>query len=102
MAFEQFVQHATEAEPVGAGIVSCAFWQDFRRHVAVSSSAIWIKRWTEWINKHANKESNIEKTPSATHRRQKKKNEIRRLYKEKKDNTQTFQREVNANRNSIA
>lgn len=40
MAFEQFVQHATEAEPIGAGIVGRAFRQYFGRHVTVRSPAI--------------------------------------------------------------
>ncbi len=38
MAFEQFVQHAAEAEPIGAGIVGRPLRQDFRRHVAVRTS----------------------------------------------------------------
>ena len=39
MAFEQFVQHTVEAEPVGARVVGRPFRQDFRRHVAVRTSA---------------------------------------------------------------
>lgn len=39
VAFEQFVQHASEAEPIGARVVRRALREHFRRHVAVRSTA---------------------------------------------------------------
>lgn len=40
MAFEQFVEHATEAKPVGARIVCRPFGQNFGCHVAMRASTI--------------------------------------------------------------
>jgi hypothetical protein len=48
VALEQLVEHASEAEPVGAGIVGRTFRQDFGGHVAVSTST----RQSKKNNKH--------------------------------------------------
>ena len=50
VAFEQFVEHTAEAEPVGTRVVGRSFRQHFGRHVSVRAPAI-TQRKEKQINK---------------------------------------------------